>query len=272
MGGGLEELAEEPEPEPVKAVAPAAPKENTLGEFVADLEDALGEDFLAAEPAKPAAPAKSAPAPSRVSVGAAPARPAAQVPVPPVAAAAAASASPSASTFSHQQHADMASLLAPGIAGSASPGSDLSQMFDELKGELEEDTVSTAADADPETHYNLGVAFREMGLLDEAIGELQKVCQIVDRGQSFPHTMQAYTWLAQCFLDKGVPEAAIRWYQQALKVPTIDQETQTALHYELASAYESAQNRSEALSHFLQVYGTNIDYRDVAERIKALKS
>ena len=266
MGGGLEELAEESRPEPVKAAAPATAKENTLGEFVADLEDALGEDFLAVEPAKPAAPA---PAPARVSV---PVAPAAKIPVAPVAAAAAASASPSASTFSHQQHPDMASLLAPGIAGSASPGSDLSQMFDELKGELEEDTVSTAADADPETHYNLGVAFREMGLLDEAIGELQKVCQIVDRGQSFPHTMQAYTWLAQCFLDKGVPEAAIRWYQQALKVPTIDQETQTALHYELASAYESAQNRSEALSHFLQVYGTNIDYRDVAERIKALKS
>jgi tetratricopeptide (TPR) repeat protein len=145
-------------------------------------------------------------------------------------------------------------------------------MFDELKGELEEDTVTTAADEDPETHYNLGVAFREMGLLDEAIGELQKVCQIVDRGAKFPHVMQTYTWLAQCFLDKGVPEAAIRWYQQALKVPAIDEETRTALHYELASAYEGAQNRPEALSHFLQVYGTNIDYRDVAERIKALRS
>ena len=85
-------------------------------------------------------------------------------------------------------------------------------MFGELKQELEDDCGTT--EEDPETHYNLGVAFREMGLLDEAIGELQKVCQAVDRGHSFPQLMQTYTWLAQCFLDKGVPEAAIRWYDK----------------------------------------------------------
>jgi len=111
-----------------------------------------------------------------------------------------------------------------------------------------------------------------MGLLDEAIGELQKVCQIVEKGHPFSQLMQTYTWLAQCFLDKGVPQAAIRWYENALKIPSIDGETKTALHYELATAYESAQNRDAALAHFMEVYGANIDYRDVAERIKALKS
>ncbi len=85
-------------------------------------------------------------------------------------------------------------------------------MFGELKHELEDDAANTQED--PETHYNLGVAFREMGLLDEAIGELQKVCQAVDRGHNFPQLMQTYTWLAQCFLDKGVAEAAIRWYEK----------------------------------------------------------
>jgi pilus assembly protein FimV len=148
----------------------------------------------------------------------------------------------------------------------------LSQMFDELKSELEEDQGTASSEEDPETHYNLGVAFREMGLLDEAIGELQKVCQIVEHGHTFPQLMQTYTWLAQCFLDKGVPQAAIRWYEQALKIPGIDGDTRIALHYELASAYEGAQNRPAALNHFMEVYGTNIDYRDVAERIKALKS
>ena len=143
-------------------------------------------------------------------------------------------------------------------------------MFGELKHELEEDT--SAAEQDPETHYNLGVAFREMGLLDEAIGELQKVCQAVEHGHKFPSIMQTYTWLAQCFLDKGVPEAAIRWYENALNLPNLDGDTRTALHYELASSYETAQNKPKALEHFMQVYGSNIDYRDVAERIKALKS
>jgi tetratricopeptide (TPR) repeat protein len=143
-------------------------------------------------------------------------------------------------------------------------------MFGELKQDLEADVAS--ADEDPETHYNLGIAFREMGLLDEAIGELQKACQSFDRGHPFAQIMQTYTWLAQCFLEKGVPEAAVRWYQRALQVSTIDGETRTALNYELASAYEASGDKPSALRHFMDVYGNNIDYRDVSERIKALKS
>jgi pilus assembly protein FimV len=147
---------------------------------------------------------------------------------------------------------------------------DLSEMFGELKHELEEDVAT--ADADPETHYNLGVAFREMGLLDEAIAELQKVCTAIERGHPFAQTVQTYTWLAQCFLDKGVPQAAIRWYEKALNIPGLDGEARVAINYELGSACETAQDRPAALRHFTYVYGANIDYRDVAERIQALKS
>jgi len=147
---------------------------------------------------------------------------------------------------------------------------DLSEMFGELKHELEEEVV--AGDDDPETHYNLGVAFREMGLLDEAIAELQKVCTAIDRGKPFAQPVQTYTWLAQCFLDKGVPEAAIRWYEKALHIPGLDNEARVAINYELGSACETAQDKPAALRHFTDVYGANIDYRDVAERIQALKS
>jgi tetratricopeptide (TPR) repeat protein len=170
------------------------------------------------------------------------------------------------------------SPIIPSIPAAAKPtafgedaGIDLAEMFGELKQDLEAG-APTAADEDPETHYNLGIAFREMGLLDEAIGELQKTCQAVERGHPFPHVIQTYTWLAQCFLDKGVPQAAIRWYSKALEAPGVDDETCTALHYELAAAYESAGDKTSALKHFMEVYGRNIDYRDVAERIKPLKS
>jgi tetratricopeptide (TPR) repeat protein len=166
-------------------------------------------------------------------------------------------------------HAAAAAPLAPAKIESA-PGVDLADMFGELKQELEEG--GTSSDEDPETHYNLGVAFREMGLLDEAIGEFQKVCQASERGHAFSQLMQTYTWLAQCFLDKGVPEAAVRWYERALKLPNLDAETRTALHYELGSSFENAGNRPAALSNFLEVYGNNIDYRDVGERIKALRT
>ena len=248
-----------PQPKAPEPVPVAADNGDLLGEFVADLEESLGDDFLPTAPAPQRVPA-SAPSGSVAVAAAAPA-PALAKP----AAAPATKAKPKPEPI-------------PAVAASAQQAAvaegrtDLIQMFDELKGELEEETTTTAAEEDPETHYNLGVAFREMGLLDEAIGELQKVCQIVEKGHAFAQMMQTYTWLAQCFLEKGVPEAAIRWYEKALKMSSLDEDTRIALHYELASAYETANNRGAALSHFLEVYGSNIDYRDVAERIKALKS
>ncbi|MGH9549424.1 MAG: tetratricopeptide repeat protein, partial [Terriglobales bacterium] len=257
-----------PTPAPARAeyaqASPEAAQAGVLGEFVSDLEASLGDGFL-----PPTPPAAAAEAPSR------PARESA--PSPAVHASAAAAPAPAlegpAPTFTYQPTKKR--TLAPEIATPAAQkvdaaSVDLADMFGELKHELEEGAGSTQED--PETHYNLGVAFREMGLLDEAIGELQKVCQAVDRGHDFPQLMQTYTWLAQCFLDKGVPEAAIRWYEKALKLPGIDEETRTALNYELASSYEAAGNKPVALTHFMEVYGSNIDYRDVAERIKALKS
>jgi pilus assembly protein FimV len=257
---------------PAVAATPAP----VLGEFVADIEASLGEDFLKSAPVVQSAPV---PVPAPLAPRA----------IPPMAASAAASASPAnhvapsapATTASVAWHAPVADVprpqppAVPAATSKASPfgesaGVDLAEMFGELKKDLDADIAS--ADEDPETHYNLGIAFREMGLLDEAIGELQKACQSFEQGHPFPQIMQTYTWLAQCFLEKGVPEAAIRWYDKALNVPTIDGETRVALHYELASAYETAGDKPSALKHFMNVYGTNIDYRDVAERIKAVKS
>jgi tetratricopeptide (TPR) repeat protein len=273
-------VAPPPEPEIVEDAVEeveAAPS-GILGEFVSELEESLGDEFLCEAPV-PAAPAEPTPAPKAVATNVAPRVTPPQKPAAPPAMAAAASASAPASepltappALSQQTAAQP---LVPGAPKAApkfdfGPGVDLAGMFGELKHELEEDVAS--ADEDPETHYNLGVAFREMGLLDEAIGELQKVCQSTERGHPFPLIMQTYTWLAQCFLDKGVPEAAIRWYERALKLSDLDQDTRIALHYELASAYETAADKPAALNHYMEVYGSNIDYRDVSERIKALKS
>jgi pilus assembly protein FimV len=270
--------------EPAISAGATAP---VLGEFVADIEASLGEDFLKSAPVAgpPVTPPLAASAAASASVAnhiATPA-PLAQVQAKP-APVATASATWPAPVEAPKPPAISASHAAVGLtppsvtspaAASASPfaedaGVDIAEMFGDLRHDLEADVAST--DEDPETHYNLGIAFREMGLLDEAIGELQKACQSFDHGHPFPQIMQTYTWLAQCFLDKGVPEAAVRWYEKALNVATIDGETRVALHYELAAAYETAGDKPSALKHFMEVYGRNIDYRDVAERIKPLKS
>ena len=145
----------------------------------------------------------------------------------------------------------------------------LSSILSELR---EETSEEAEPQEDPETHYNLGIAFKEMGLLDEAIGELQKVCHAVDRGAPFSQPIQALTWLAQCLVDKGAPEAAVRWYQKALQLPGLDSASRCSIYYDLASAYQASGDNKAALTNFMEVYGSNIDFRDVASRIKALKA
>jgi tetratricopeptide (TPR) repeat protein len=147
----------------------------------------------------------------------------------------------------------------------------LAGIFGEFKHEMETEG-NTAEEQDPETHYNLGVAFKEMGLLEEAIGEFQKVCQAIDRGQPFSHVLEVYTWLAECLMNKAAPQAAIKWYQRSLQLPGVGEEIRMAVYYEMAGAYEAAGNRQAALDNFMEVYANNIDYRDVAERIKTLKA
>ena len=217
----------------LEAAAPA--KADVLGAFVSDLEQSLGTDFAVGgtTPAS-AEPAAPPPAPPQAA------------PVPAMEAA--------PSKLAQEVHEEASSVL--------------SDMFAEFK----EDAEAGASEVeDPDTHYNLGVAFREMGLMDEAIGELQKVCHAIEKGIPFSQPMQAYTWLAQCLVDKGVPAASYRWYEQALKIAT-DEQQRLSLHYDLAKAHEAAGDRPSALQHFMEVYGSNIDYRDVAERIKALRS
>ena len=218
------------------AAASAAPSGDQFGSFLSDLDSSLGSDFAVAAP--------PAPAPRAVAAAAS-----ASTTKPPVAPPPQAIAAAPAQEKSHEE-----SLL--------------DDMFNEFKEEAEQGSGDVE---DPETHYNLGVAFREMGLMDEAIGELQKVCNAIDKGAPFRDSMQAFSWLAQCFVDKGVPEASYKWYEKALKLAT-EAEQRLALHYDWASAYELAGNKQAALQHFMEVYGTNIDFRDCAERIKALRS
>jgi hypothetical protein len=159
------------------------------------------------------------------------------------------------------------------VAASAKPLSPgepgpLKEVFDEFRAELGEMGVE---DEDLETHYNLGIAFREMGLLEEAIGEFQKVAKANDHGKAFRYAMQCCTLLGLAFMEKGQPGIAAIWYERALVTPGVDAESKLALRYDLGVAQESAGDLDSALKSFSQVYAVNIDYRDVAERIASLQ-
>jgi pilus assembly protein FimV len=153
-------------------------------------------------------------------------------------------------------------------APSAETLNELAEVFQEFRTELGE---LGEEDEDLETHYNLGIAYREMGLLDEAIGEFQKVAKAVQKGKPFRYAMNCSTMLGLSFMDKGEPKIASLWYQRALEVPGLEQETILALRYDLGLALDEAGEEKAALDSFRQVYAMNIDYRDVADRIAILQ-
>jgi pilus assembly protein FimV len=142
----------------------------------------------------------------------------------------------------------------------------LGDLFEEFRSELGE----AKDNEDPETHYNLGIAYREMGLLEEAISEFQKVASSTDKGPAFRYAMQCSTLLGLAFMEKGQPGIAAIWYERALKTPGLDQESILALRYDLGVAQELAGDTHAAFKSFSQVYAMNIDYRDVSERIALL--
>jgi tetratricopeptide (TPR) repeat protein len=144
----------------------------------------------------------------------------------------------------------------------------LKDVFDEFRAELGE---MGSEEEDLETHYNLGIAFREMGLLEEAISEFQKVAKENERGRAFPYAMQCCTFLGLSFMDKGQANIAAIWYERALQTPNLDPDSVMALRYDLGVAQETAGDQIAALKSFSQVYAMNIDYRGVADRIAMLE-
>ena len=94
------------------------------------------------------------------------------------------------------------------VAQAASNAGPLSDLLEEL--EMGEEEPLSKADA--ETHYNLGIAFREMGLLDEAVSEFQKVVQKVAKNATEypPNFLQSCHLLALCFMEKKMPRVAVK--------------------------------------------------------------
>ncbi len=160
----------------------------------------------------------------------------------------------------------------PGQRAPSKSAADASMELGSLLDELNDADESADQSADDDqTHYNLGVAFREMGLLDEAIGEFQKVVNGTASQHFSPHFLQGCTLLASCFMDKEMPAIAAKWCLRALDAPGLDPEGRLAIYYELGIAFEKAGDTTAALEKFTEVYSQNIDYRDVAEKIRLLR-
>jgi tetratricopeptide (TPR) repeat protein len=119
---------------------------------------------------------------------------------------------------------------------------------------------------DYDTRYNLGIAYKEMGLIDEAIAEFQLAAKDDAR------LLECSSMLGICFLDKGMPKLAMKWFERGLKAPGRTEEEYAALRYDLATAHEAAGDVDSALSLFTELYGQDANFRDVATKVRELRA
>ena len=121
-----------------------------------------------------------------------------------------------------------------------------------------------AAD-DMESHYNLGIAYREMGLHDDAISEFEKA-------QKDPlRYVDCLTLKGLTYSDKGDYPNAEKMFQQALDSAQLEDIQRLNLGYELGLLYERAERHSDALISYRNVLAQDSKYRDVAEKVATLK-
>ncbi len=136
----------------------------------------------------------------------------------------------------------------------------LEEIFREFKKGVEQQL----SPEDYETHYNLGIAYKEMSLTDEAIGEFQKAAK------DPLHAVECCAMLGECFLEKGLPQLAIKWYRKGIETVGIKDDEKLGLQYELAKVYADVGDRDNAYKTFLEIYGSDANFRDVGERLKEL--
>jgi len=119
---------------------------------------------------------------------------------------------------------------------------------------------------DYDTRYNLGIAYKEMGLIDEAIAEFQLAAK--DDGR----ILECSSMLGICFLEKGMPKLAVKWFEKGLQAPGRSDEEYQGLRYDLAAALEAAGETDRALGVYTELYGQDANFRDVANKVRELST
>ncbi|MBI3607406.1 MAG: tetratricopeptide repeat protein [Nitrospirae bacterium] len=119
---------------------------------------------------------------------------------------------------------------------------------------------------DYETHYNLGIAYREMGLLNEAIGEFRLALKSPDRAIS------ATSMLATCYREKGQLARAEEILGEALGDPKyVGADGLAGLAYELGRIIEVQGRHEDALANYYRAKELEPDHKEARDRIAELE-
>ena len=137
---------------------------------------------------------------------------------------------------------------------------DFGEMLDKFKAGISRNVD----EEDFESHYDLGIAFREMGLLDEAIGSFQKASRGKDQ------RVRASEAIGQCFMDKGEAGVTMTVLERLVNQSDLSDSRLVGVLYLLGRAAESLGRSADAAVYFQRVLAVQIGFRDAADRLTSL--
>jgi tetratricopeptide (TPR) repeat protein len=159
---------------------------------------------------------------------------------------------------------DLAAELEDGDQGGRTAGEKSGTAFDEVFAAFKKGIQDQVGEEESETHYDLAIAYKEMGLLEDAVRELE----IVQRAGARP--AETLSLMATCKMELGEPAVAATHLADALAIVGESGESAVSLRYDLGEALLAAGRQSEALEAFKKVAGRQPAFRDVADRIAEL--
>jgi tetratricopeptide (TPR) repeat protein len=144
------------------------------------------------------------------------------------------------------------------------PTGDEERDFQEMLARFKQGIDENIDEADFQSHYDLGVAFKEMGLLDEAISEFQRALRAPEG------KLRTSEALGVCFFEKGAFAVTESILRRGLELPASGDQERLGVLYWLARALEEQGKTSEAKELYGRVFAVDIRFRDVGDRVKAL--
>jgi tetratricopeptide (TPR) repeat protein len=145
------------------------------------------------------------------------------------------------------------------------PTGDEDRDFADMLAHFRQKVAENIEAEDSSSHYDLGLAFMEMGLTDEAIAEFQ----VALRGGANP--LATLELLGQCFVEKGQYPVASRVLERALRLPNVGDGELVGVLYHLGRSHEELGNAAQAVELYERVLSVDIRFRDAARRAEALR-
>jgi tetratricopeptide (TPR) repeat protein len=161
---------------------------------------------------------------------------------------------------------DIAQQLASELVDVPAPtGHDEMVDVESVFAQFKKGVAAQIAEDDTDTHFDLGIAYKEMGLIDDAIGEFEISAKSPKRACT------ALTMVGMCHLEKGDAPKAVSYFERALSQPAKAASEELALGFEIANAYELSGQLEKALASFEKVASRDRTFRGVVGRIDQLK-